>query len=313
MRRTSQLAGGICLLLPILAAGAGIWLGPGLLHPKRRALTQEQIAEADRMLERTRSSRTNLEARATDGAVLRGWKIRPQAPNGDWVLLFHGVSDHRIGVLGHAEFLLRNSYSVLMMDVRAHGASDGSLATYGWLERDDTRTIIEALYQDESVHCLFALGESMGAALALQSAAIEPRIAGVVAESSFSNLREVAYDYAGLHISPWLGKTVFRPAVWTSISAIEREGGFRAEDISPEKAVAARTFPVFLICGELDRNIPARHSERIYEQASGAKELWIVPAAGHSAALGTAPAEFEQRVISFFRGNHAMNTLREPL
>jgi len=44
---------------------------------------------------------------------------------------------------------------------------------------------------------LFALGESMGAAIALQSAAIDPRIAGVVAESSFSDLREVSYDYAG--------------------------------------------------------------------------------------------------------------------
>ncbi|MCI0626423.1 MAG: alpha/beta fold hydrolase [Acidobacteria bacterium] len=200
LRRTFQLALGVSLLLPILAAGAGVWFGRGILHPERRPLTQVQIAEADRMLERTRSSRTHLEVRATDGAVLRGWKIRPQTPNGDWVLLFHGVSDHRIGVLGHAEFLLRKGYSVLMMDARAHGASDGSLATYGWLERHDTRAIIEALYRDESVHCLFALGESMGAALALQSAAIEPRIAGVVAESSFSDLREVAYDYAGLHI-----------------------------------------------------------------------------------------------------------------
>src|SRR5205807_7977403 len=45
---------------------------------------------------------------------------------------------------------------------------------------------------------IFALGESMGAGIALQSAAANPRIEAVVAEASFANLREAAYDYAGL-------------------------------------------------------------------------------------------------------------------
>jgi pimeloyl-ACP methyl ester carboxylesterase len=139
----------------------------------------------------------------------------------------------------------------------------------------------------------------MGAAIALQSAAVEPRIAGVVAESSFSDLREVTYDYAGLHWSPLLGMTLFRPAVWTAISAGEKKGGFSADEVSPEKAVAARPFPVLLICDLLDRNIPCRHSERILQAATGPKELWEVPNAGHAAALGTAPQEYERRVITF--------------
>ena len=52
----------------------------------------------------------------------------------------------------------------------------------------------------------------MGGAIALQSAAVEPRIAAVVAEDPFADLREVSYDYGGLHFSPLLGKTLFRPA-----------------------------------------------------------------------------------------------------
>ena len=311
MRRVTQIALGALLLLPILAAGAGILIGGGILHPQRRALTQELVAQADQMVERTGSQRTEFEVRVMDGTLLRGWKTRPKQANGDWVLLFHGVSDNRMGVIGHAEFLLRNGYSVLMMDARAHGASDGSVATYGWLERHDTRAVIEALYQSEEVHCLFALGESMGAALALQSAAVVPQISGVVAESSFSDLREVAYDYAGLHVRPLLGKTLFRPAVWTSITRVEDEGDFTADEVSPEKAVAQRVFPVFLICGELDHNIPARHSERIYAAARGVKELWLVPGAGHSAALGTAPREFEQRVVAFLRAIHQAQASRD--
>jgi len=310
MRRVAQIVLGAVVLLPILAAGAGMLIGGGVLHPQRRSLTAIQIQQADQVFMRIGAIRDEFEVRAADGVVLRGWKVRPPKANGDWVLLFHGVSDNRIGVLGHAEFLLRNGYSVLMMDARAHGVSDGSLATYGWLERHDTRAIAEALNQSESVHCLFALGESMGAALALQSAAIEPRIDGVVAESSFSDLREVAYDYAGLHLSPWLGKTLFRPAVWTAIRQVEKEGGFQADEISPEKAVAQRGFPVLLICGELDRNIPARHSERIYTAARGVKQLWLVPGAGHSAAPGTAPREFEQRVVNFLREIHEAQARR---
>jgi hypothetical protein len=144
----------------------------------------------------------------------------------------------------------------------------------------------------------------MGASIALQAAALEPRVAGVVAESAFANLKEVSFDYAGLHVSHWLGRTLFRPASWLALSGATKEGGFRAEDVSPEKAVAARPFPVLLICGTRDRNIPPRHTKRIFEAASGLKEMWLVPGAGHSAALGAAPQEFEQRVVKFYRALH---------
>jgi len=68
---------------------------------------------------------------------------------GDWILLFHGVSDNRTGVLGPAELLLRHGYNVVMMDSRAHGESGGDMATYGWKERYDTVAITNALYSTE--------------------------------------------------------------------------------------------------------------------------------------------------------------------
>jgi len=243
--------------------------------------------------------------RAGDGVPLHGWKVRPPEPNGDWILLFHGVSDNRAGMSGHAEMLLRHGYSVVMMDARAHGASEGAMATYGWLERYDTQEIIRALIEKDAPHCLFALGESMGASIALQSAGIEPRIEAVVAESAFRDLREVSYDYAGLRFSPLLGKTLLRPAAIAGIRSAEKEGGFRAEDVSPEKAVAGRAFPVLLICGLRDHNIPPRHSKAIYAAATGPKELWLVPGAGHTQALGAAPQEFQRRTLEFLGTVHS--------
>jgi uncharacterized protein len=252
------------------------------------------------MLQRIGATRQDVTVRANDGVELRGWKIRSVSSNGDWVLLFHGVSDNRAGELGQAEFLLRRGYSVVMMDARAHGKSGGNIATYGWKERYDSVAIVNSIQASERVRHLFALGVSMGGALALQSAAAESRIEAVVAEDPFANLREVAYDYAGLDISPLLGKTLFRPAVMVAMHSISREGGFDPDDVSPEKAVAVRAFPVLLICGTADHRIPCRHAERIYQAARGPRELWIVKGAGHADAFGRAPAQYERRVIDFF-------------
>jgi alpha-beta hydrolase superfamily lysophospholipase len=198
-----------------------------------------------------------------------------------------------------AELLLRHGYGVVMMDARAHGESGGEMATFGLLERRDTRAIVDALTTAEMPRNLFALGSSMGAAIALQSAAVEPRIAGVVAESSFSDLREVTFDYAGLHWSPWLGKTLFRPGTWTVISTAQKEGGFSVDEVSPEKSVSVRPFPVLLICDGSDHIIPCRHTLRIFRAATGPKELWVVPGAEHASAIGAEPAEYERRAIAF--------------
>jgi|ERR1700678_3532015 len=298
MRRLAYVLIALLLLLPLAAAGIGTMIGPGILHPIN--LSPDRQAQTAQMLARTGSTKQDFDVRAGDGASLRGWKVGPATPNGDWVLLFHGVSDNRTGDLGHAEFLLRHGYSVVMMDSRAHGQSGGDMATYGWKERYDTVAIVNDLYQSESVRHLYALGVSMGAAIALQSAAVESRIEAVVTEDPFENLREVTYDYAGLEFSPLLGKTVFRPASIFAIKAAAKAGNFNPDNISPEKAVAELAFPVLLICGTEDHRIPCRHAEAIYKEAIGPKELWIAQGAAHASALGHDSQEYEKRVIQFF-------------
>jgi alpha-beta hydrolase superfamily lysophospholipase len=290
----------IVILVPAVSAVIGWLTAPLLLHPPRRELTASDRREADAAFSWLGAIRTDFDVRAADGTLLRGWKVHGARPNGDWVLLFHGVADNRMGVLGHAVFLLGKGYCVVMMDARAHGASGGAMATYGWLERHDTRSVVDALEASEHVSHLFALSESMGAGIALESAAVEPRIEAVVAEAPFSDLREAAYDYAGLHQSPWLGKTLFRPGAWAMIRRGERDGGFRVTDASPERAVATRAFPLLLVCDGADHTLPCRHAERIFHAARGPAQFWRVPGAFHTAALGFAPDEFEHRVLALF-------------
>jgi uncharacterized protein len=341
LRRLFRILVILLLLPPILAGIAGWLVAPNFLHPFRRELTPDLIREADASFALSHSIRRNFDVKALDGAMLHGWIVIPPNPNnGSWVLLFHGVADNRMGVISQSEFLLRAGYSVVMTDARAHGTSEGPIATYGWLERNDTRAILDALISMQTItqpivtqrgvgeglappagatpklasmnaesnslpqrpH-IFALGESMGAGIALQSAAADPRIEAVVAEASFANLREASYDYAGLRQSPFLGKTLFRPFSWTLIYHDERLSGLPIDEVSPEKAVAARAFPVLLICDEKDEALPCRHTQRIYAAAIGPKQFWEVPGAFHTAALGFQPAEFQRRVLTFFANN----------
>ena len=331
MRRRLVRIALILLLFPPILAAIGGWLaGPAFLHPIRRELTPDLIREADASFAATHSTREDFEVTAPDGATLRGWKVRPKDPNGSWVILFHGVADNRVGVVGQSEFLLRAGYSILMMDARAHGASGGPIATYGWLERNDSRVIIDALLLSENVTAglvapersrggspkppfhLFALGESMGGGIVLQSAAADPRIEAVVAEAPFANLREASYDYAGLRKYPWLGKTLFAPGTWTLLYRDEKLSGLPVDEVSPVKAVAARAFPVLLICDEKDDALPCRHAEMIYAAARGPKQLWVVPEAFHTAAYGFAPQEFRRRVLTLFADAAANPTTTNP-
>jgi uncharacterized protein len=295
-------------LLAVLAfpspASAGGILGPYILHPVRHRIADKQVAKADQSFAALGAIRSDLEATAQDGVRLRGWKVRAAHPSGDWVLLFHGRSQNRLSTMEYAKFLLASGYSVVMMDARAHGESGGTIATYGHIERYDSNAILDALTVQETVRHVYALGESMGAAVALQSAAVEPRIEGVVAEGAFCNLHEVIYDYAGLRMSALLGKTLFRPAAMLAVHEAEHQVAFDFNKVSPEQSVAQRSFPILLISGLKDHNIPRRHAEAIFAAAKGPKELWLVPGAHHQKALQTAPEEFQRRVLKFFSSGY---------
>jgi uncharacterized protein len=291
----------ILLLFPALLSAVAGWMGaPGFLHPEKRALTADMVRDADVTFAQIGARREEFDVRAPDGAMLRGWKVRAAKANGAWVLVFHGVADNRYGTEEHARMLLQSGYGVVMMDSRAHGASGGEMASYGWLERKDVSAVIDELDRAEHPEHLFAMGMSMGAGVALQAAGSDTRIEAVAAEAPFANLQEAAYDYAGLQHWPLLGKTFFAPGAWVLIYRGERLAGFPAGEVSPQKAVRARPFPLLLICDGADVVLPCRHSEAILRAATGTKELWRVPGALHTAGLGAAPVEYRRRVISFF-------------
>lgn len=239
---------------------------------------------------------------ASDRITLRAWYIRPADANGNAVILLHGVGDNRLGVYGYGDWLVRNHYSVLLPDSRAHGASGGEIASYGVKESGDIHSWVSWLIENEHPHCVFGFGESMGAAQLLQSLPKEPRFCAVIAESPFKSFREVAYARFGrpFHAGPWLGRTFFWPTVEVGFLYVHLRFGLDMETATPEGAVAATSVPVFLIHGLNDRNIPPCQSEDMETQNPSKVILWRVAGAAHCGAHGVSPQEFERRVLAWF-------------
>jgi len=121
-------------------------------------------------------------------------------------MTLHGIADSRTGTAGLARLFVENHYTVLMPDIRAHGESGGAIATYGLLEAGDVHQWVDWLIASEHPRNIFAMGESLGAAVLLQSLAVEPRFRAVVAESPFANLKDIAeYRVARmLPVPQWL-------------------------------------------------------------------------------------------------------------
>jgi hypothetical protein len=298
----------IMLVIVLYIAGSvlgGIGLGGTALHPFSHPVTASEEHNARAAAQGDKAEFRDVEITALDGAVLRAWFMRPQETNGDAVILLHGVSDKRMGMYGYGKWLLQNHYMVLLPDARAHGDSGGELATYGLKEADDIHRWVDWIESAEHPHCMFGLGESMGAAQLLQALPKEPRFCAVVAESPFASFREVAYARFGspFHTGPWLGRTFFRPAVDSGFLYVRIHYGLNMEAASPRRAVVGTKIPVLLIHGLQDRNIPPHHSDMIQAKNPSDVIVWKVPAAGHTGAHQAAPQEFERRVLGWFAGH----------
>jgi predicted acyl esterase len=88
---------------------------------------------------------------------------------------------------------LSKGYAALLPDSRGEGESGGRFLTYGVKEGDDVRRWFGWLAAQKHPRCIFGMGESMGAAILLQSVREETRFCAVIAESSFASFRQIAY------------------------------------------------------------------------------------------------------------------------
>jgi dipeptidyl aminopeptidase/acylaminoacyl peptidase len=284
----------------MFSIAGGITLAELQLHPWRRPLSRVEQARAF-VRERYGVELESVEIATKDGVTLSAWYVRPRNWNTRDVLLLHGVQDNREGVAGFAPPLLDRGYGVLLPDSRAHGESGGTLATYGLLENDDIHRWVNWLYRRQS-KCVYGFGESMGAALVLDSLSVEDRFCAVVAESPFSSFRSVGYERAALYVRApsWVGRTLLRLPVEAGLTYARLRYGLDFDRDNPADAASQSTTPILLIHGTKDINILPHHSELIAARAPSHVSLWEVGGATHCGASAVQPQMFWTKVLGWF-------------
>ena len=295
-----------CIAYLVLSVAAGVFIADVSLKLPRLSLRHQQAA-ATLVRANFQAELQNVSITAADGAVLRGWFIHPHDYNGNAAVLLHGITDNREGVAGYGQLLLAHGYAVLLPDARRHGESGGELATYGLKEADDIHRWVSWIYANDPPQCVYGFGESYGAALMLQSLAAEDRYCAVAVESPFSTAHEMSFERISgpLHLQPWFGRTLGRPAIWSAEIYARLRYGIDLLKPSPLDAVTHSRVPVLLIHGQDDRNISPHHSQLIAQAAPDHVQLWLVPHAGHTMAWAAAHQEFETRLLGWFNSHRA--------
>jgi pimeloyl-ACP methyl ester carboxylesterase len=206
--------------------------------------------------------------------TLRGWLYPASGASlGITVVYLHGSADNRDSGNWIAERLVPKGYDVLAYDGRAHGESTGDACTYGVLEKQDLRRVLDQL----GIRRALLIGASLGAAVALQAAPDDPRVIGVVAASTFSDLETIARDRAPA--------TMREGQIRDAFELAGKQAGFRVADASPLRAASRIAVPVLLVHGAEDRETSPEHSRRVYAVLPGPKTLRIVEGAGHNGPL----------------------------
>jgi uncharacterized protein len=237
---------------------------------------------------------------AFDGVQLDAWFVRPEVPNGNCVIVLHGIGDSRQGSAGYASLFLDQGYSVLLPDSRGHGASGGELVTYGLWEKYDVLDWARWLRQQ---HCrtLYGLGESLGASVLIQAAALGDDFHAIVAESAFADLTAIAElrVQQTSHLPPVLKSSVPWFLVRNSMTFAKYRYGLDLRQVLPIESMRRTSTPALLIHGLQDSRTPYWHSQAL-ARASAQSVLWLVPHAEHSGAYSAAPDEFRRRVLAWF-------------
>lgn len=211
-----------------------------------------------------------------DGVKLEGWEGRSPGKARGTVIYLHGVCDNRGSGAGVLKRYLARGFDVIAYDSRAHGRSEGEACTYGWFEKKDLLKVVKNVEHPPVI----LIGSSLGAAVALQAAALDDkRVATVIAAETFSDLVTVASERAPSVFNEKSRAEVFRIA--------QEKGKFPMDEVSPMKAARKIRVPVLMIHGDADRDTPPEHTKRVFQQLSSPKRLILVPGAKHGHSLST--------------------------
>ncbi len=193
------------------------------------------------------------------------------------VVLLHPLVTSKLWFLSLGENLARYGWDVVLPDLRAHGRSGGKYITWGAKEKHDLNRVVDQLVRGKIVSDhIYILGSSMGGAVAIQYAAIEPRCKGVMAIAPPASFRKIARRILLMESPANVEEALVRAG---------QLGGFDPDEASAVAAAGKLSCPLVIVHGALDCVVPFQHSKEIFNAAPEPKRFIRLPIDGHASEI----------------------------
>lgn len=190
-----------------------------------------------------------------DGVRIHAYWLAAEPEIDRAILFLHGNAGDASRRLPNASSLRELGAHVLLVDYRGYGLSEGHPSEEGVYA--DARAALAHLEKERGIPTerIIVFGRSLGGAVAVHTAQGLP-LAGLVVESTFTSVADIARTFVGVGLDFWLGR------VFASV----------------EKAHAIRS-PVLAIHGDRDRVIRMALGRKLFD-AFRTPKRWVVVRGG---------------------------------
>jgi pimeloyl-ACP methyl ester carboxylesterase len=231
----------------------------------------------------------------SDHTTSPGFVIRGDQPDGPTAIVLHGFTDSRFGAIYRAELLKPWVAQTVVFDLPGHGDAQAKTATFGGREPDDVLAVVEGLDpagMTEAGVVLF--GVSMGSQIAIRTAALHPRFAGVVAVSPYRWWDEaLRRELKRRGVPRW-------PFVMLAGWVLQLIWGRGFLKMDRTRDAAKLTSPLLVIHGSDDPLCPVEAGQAIADAAPKGKFVCIQNGE-HRGLLATDGQTFRDALETFFK------------
>jgi pimeloyl-ACP methyl ester carboxylesterase len=194
------------------------------------------------------------------------------------VIYMHGNSSARLEGLNLLSLVLSLGATFVTFDFSGSGKSEGEYVSLGAFEKDDLKCVIEYLRNEGTTSTIALWGRSMGAATALLHGERDPSIAGMILDSAFASLEMLAEEM----VEKGRKHGLFAPGFVVAIamrfirSSVLKKAEFDIKELAPIDHADKCYIPALFIAAEGDDFVSPHHTQKIYHQYAGDKNVIIV-------------------------------------
>jgi len=254
----------------------------------------------------------------SDGLNVMAYEVYESSPKAV-VIFLSGIHNPSVTAFyGHSKMLAENGYASVLLEMRAHGESEGEVISLGYKEYLDVQAVVDHIKEDSKYANIpiVVYGLSMGGATAINAIGQIPEIDALISMSAYSSWEDAFCDNMVNMGAPKLWGVLQKPFVKLYTTT---KFGLNNYNISPKRQIKELgDRPSLLIHSKEDSQIPYLSFQRIMENAPSHVETWVREGDSHFIVENDKfikpykDEEYAERIIGFldkhFSDLSSMNT-----